>query len=145
MKAWQLTTGLTVVAASAGWLTRHHLTTVLRPGDNRGVVIETDPVRQASAGPLDREALVDAIDPTIWLWRQAIKYCFFAESQRETQDAWDVVLRFRIEPTGVTHDASISEPAGLHGSRLEQCLSLTVQGIQFPAFVGPAVWVQYPL
>jgi hypothetical protein len=142
MKAWQLTTVLAVVAIAAGQLPQR-----VAAEDAPPVRAQLDRVVGTAdygfVGPEERGTVsLDSVDATI-RGQRSIKQCFFA-AQRELGFLPDVIVRFRILPSGTVETASISDPATLQGSTLDACLSHALATTRFAPFSGNGVWLNYP-
>jgi hypothetical protein len=139
MKAWQLTTGLAVLAIAAGQLPQF-------------VVDDGPPIRArldrvvgdadyGFVGPEDRPTLSPAAVNATLRARRDLRDCFFdgGDWMQFTPD--EVVLGFHVLPDGSVERAGIQLPAGLRGSPLDRCVTRELELVRFPPSEGNDLWV----
>lgn len=147
MKAWQLTTGLAVLAIAAGQLDAISFTTVERSPPVRAeldrVVGDAD---YGFVGPeenVQSKLRLSAIDAWIRDSR-SVRACFFGASQTLGYVP-DAIVRLHVTASGRIDQASVLDPAQLQNTDFEACLSRALRDLTVPTYDGaPPLWLNYP-
>ncbi len=147
MKAWQLTTGLAILAIAAGQLS--HLVTADESPPIRArpdwVVGHPD---YGFDGPERRDPnariRLSAIDAWIRDSR-SVSACFFGASQTLGYVP-DALVRLHVTESGTIDDVLVTDPAQLQTTDLEACLSRALRELTVPTYDGaPPLWLDLPL
>jgi hypothetical protein len=145
MKAWQLTTGLAVLAIAAGQLPE-----IVVRDDAPPVRAQLDrvvgTVEYGFVGPQEdvqsklRLAAIDA-----WIRdSRPVKTCFFGASQTLGYLP-DVMVRLHVTSSGTIDQVSVLDAAQLQNTDFEACLSRALRNVTVPTYDGaPPLWLNYP-
>jgi hypothetical protein len=138
MKAWQLTTGLAIVAVGAGWLAARAQDDTPRwvPVPPRNMVDRSYELNERFRGvSIDRFVKADP----------RIGDCV-AEAQSNRVGLPPVVVRMHVLPDGTVDDATVEESGRPSDSDLAKCIETTLESMGFPEpDDDTATWVTFPL
>ena len=148
MKAWQLTTGLAVLAVAVGQLDALDFTTVeLSPPIRAQLDRVVGTADYGFVGPEEdfpRELRLSTIDAWIRESR-AVRTCFFGASQTLGYVP-DAVVRLHVTESGRIDQVSVLDPPQLQNTDFDACLSRAVRDFSVPTYDGaPPLWLTYPL
>jgi hypothetical protein len=145
MKAWQLTTGLAVLAIAAGQLPELHFVADAPPVRARlDRVVGT--ANHGFVGPEEdrmSQVRLSAIDA--WIRdSQSVRRCFFGASQTLGYVP-DAVVRLHVTESGTIDQVSVIDPAQLQKTDFDGCLSRALLELTVPTYDGaPPLWLTYP-
>ena len=142
MKAWQLTTGLAVLAIAAGQLPQNVVADDGPPVRARLEMVAGS-AEYGMVGPEERPPFSRANVGASTRTKREIETCFY-DGQDWTAGVPDVVVRYHLLPNGTVDSAVIQEPGWLRlGSPYTRCVSEAIAATRFAPFTGNSVWLDY--